>query len=44
MPTVVAAVVRRKRAFLGVAAARIVGDVGGGGDVTGRRGSSVAAP
>jgi hypothetical protein len=31
MPTVVAAVVRRKRAFLGVAAARIVGDVGGGG-------------
>jgi hypothetical protein len=32
MPTIVAAVVRHWRAFSGVAAARIVGDVGGGRD------------
>jgi hypothetical protein len=38
MPTVV----RRGRTFSGDAAARVVGDVGA--DVTGRRGSSVAAP
>jgi hypothetical protein len=45
MPTVVAAVVCGGRAFSGGAAARVVGDMGGGGvDVTGRRGPSVAAP
>jgi hypothetical protein len=44
MPTVVAAVVRRGRAFSDVAAARVVGDVGGGAEVTGHRDSSVAAP
>jgi hypothetical protein len=32
MPTVVAAVVRRGRAFSGGATARVVGDVGGGRD------------
>jgi hypothetical protein len=42
MPTIVAAVVRRRRAFSGVTTARVVGDVGA--DVTGRRGPSVAAP
>jgi hypothetical protein len=42
MPTVVAAAVRCGRAFSGGATARVVGDMGG--DVTGRRGSSVAAP
>jgi hypothetical protein len=41
MPTVVAAVVRRERAFSGDATARAVGDVGA--DVTGRRGPSVDA-
>jgi hypothetical protein len=44
MPTVVAAVVCGGRAFSGGAAARVVGDMGGGVDVTGRRGPSVAAP
>jgi hypothetical protein len=43
MPTVVAAVVRCRRAFSGGVATRVVGDVGGR-DVTGRRGPSVAAP
>jgi hypothetical protein len=42
MSTVVAAVVRRGRAFSGGVATRGVGDVGA--DVTGRRGPSVAAP
>jgi hypothetical protein len=44
MPTVVAAVVRCGRAFSSSAAARVLGDVGGGVDVTGHRGPSVAAP
>jgi hypothetical protein len=38
MPTVVAAVVRRERAFSGDATARVVGDMRA--DVTGRRGPS----
>jgi hypothetical protein len=42
MPTVVATVVRRGRAFSDDAAACVVGDVGA--DVTGRRGSSISAP
>jgi hypothetical protein len=42
MPTVVAAVVRRERAFSGGATARVVGDVGA--DMTGRRGPLVVAP
>jgi hypothetical protein len=41
MPTVVAAVVRRGRAFSGDATARVLHDMGA--DVTGRRGPSVAA-
>jgi hypothetical protein len=41
MPTVVVAVVRGGRTFLGRATARVVGDVGA--DVTGRRGPSVPA-
>jgi hypothetical protein len=41
MPTAVAAVMRRKCAFSGGAAARGVGDVGA--DVTGHCGPSVAA-
>jgi hypothetical protein len=45
MPTVVAAVMRRRCAFSGGATARVVGDVGGGGaDMTGSRGPSVATP
>jgi hypothetical protein len=44
MPTVVAAVMRRRCAFSGGATARVVGDVGGGADMTGSRGPSVATP
>jgi hypothetical protein len=44
MTAVVAVVMHCGRAFSGGAAARVVGDVGGGGDVTGRRSPSVAAP
>jgi hypothetical protein len=43
MTAVVAVVMHCGRAFSGGAAARVVGDVGGG-DVTGRRSPSVAAP
>jgi hypothetical protein len=42
MPTVVAVVARRGRAFSGDATARVVGDVGA--DVMGHHGSSVTAP
>jgi hypothetical protein len=44
MPIVAAVVVRYGRAFSGGAAARVVGDMGGGAAVTGRHGPSVAAP
>jgi hypothetical protein len=46
MAAVVAAVVRDERAFSGGVAASIVDNVvvGGGADVTGRRGPSVVAP
>jgi hypothetical protein len=43
MATVVVEVVRGGRAFSGSAAVRVLGDMGGGVDVTGHRGPSVAA-
>jgi hypothetical protein len=41
MPIVVAAVVRCGRTFSGGATTSVVGDVGGGADMTGCRGPSV---